>query len=67
MPLDDAPGGGQADAQALEMGRAMQALERLKQLVRAAHVKARPVVADMKLNGVAHLGHAELDQRAGTD
>src|ERR1043166_6415717 len=59
VAVDDARGGREADAGAVEVGRAVQAVERREQLVGARRVEAGAVVADEVRAGEG----AELDPR----
>ena len=60
MPLGDR----QAQAMAAPLLGAVQALERLEQLVRIAHVESDPVVADVHVQQVALAFAADLDAHA---
>ena len=62
MAADDALNGCEADAGALELGRAVQALERSEELVRVSLIEADAVVADEEDPlGAPRLG-ADLDR-----
>ncbi len=63
MALDDAPHAGQADAGALELFHAMQALEYAEQLAGILHVEADAVVPHVDHDLARALFCADLDHR----
>ena len=67
MALHDALRRGQTDAQAAELVRLVQALERLEQLVCAAHVETRTVVAHAEVGLTVRLAgeHPDVCLRCG--
>src|SRR2546421_9816967 len=62
MPVDDALHGRKADACALELARAVEALKRAEQLIGISHVEARAIVADEidRLPGALFMPESDL-------